>query len=240
VTQPNVTHGSYLPSFSPRAAAGPKGEPRQARSRATRARLLDAAISSLAELGWGPSTVSVVAERAGVTRGAAQHHFPTRGALFTAALEHVFQMREADLRRQVLDIPEAHKGDTSVIVVMIFGLFTGPMFRAALALWNAAASDDELRELVVPLEARLGREEHRVAVDLLGVDESVPGAREIVQATLDLGRGLGLANLLTDDSGRRTRIAKQWARVLEQVLRSDDPNGSASACADAVASLPSP
>ena len=41
--------------------------------------------------------------------------------------------------------------------------------------------------------------------------------RETVQATLDLARGLGLANLLTDDSRRRARIAAQWARTLELV-----------------------
>lgn len=54
--------------------------PQQDRSRATRRRLLEAAVECLAELGWNGSTVTVVAERAGVTRGAAQHHFPTREA----------------------------------------------------------------------------------------------------------------------------------------------------------------
>ena len=42
-------------------------EPRQDRSRATRQRLLEAAIECLAEVGWSGSTVSVVAERAGVS-----------------------------------------------------------------------------------------------------------------------------------------------------------------------------
>jgi hypothetical protein len=47
----------------------------------------------------------------------------------------------------------------------------------------------------------------------------VPGVRESIQATLDLARGLGLANLLTDDSNRRARIAAQWARTLDQIVR---------------------
>ena len=58
-------------------------------------------------------------------------------------------------------------------------------------LWVAAAAEPQLREQIVPLEARIGREVHRVVVDLLGVDEQVPGVRETVQATLDLARGLG-------------------------------------------------
>jgi AcrR family transcriptional regulator len=190
--------------------------PQQDRSRATRARLLESAIECLAEQGWTASTVAVVAEHAGVSRGAAQHHFPTREALFTAALEHVTHERGEQLRSQV----RAQHGqvDTRAVVDLVFEMFTGTFFRAALMLWVAAASEPQLREQVVPLEARIGREIHHVVVDLLGADEHTAGVRETVQATLDLARGLGLANLLTDDSARRRRIAAQWARILDATL----------------------
>lgn len=191
-------------------------QPQQDRSRATRARLLEAAITCLAELGWSASTVAVVAAHAGVSRGAAQHHFPTREALFTAALEHVTRERGEQLRRQSRARPDR---DTRAIVELVFDLFSGTFFRAALMLWVAAASDGGLREQVVPLEARIGREVHRMVVDLLDVDEQLPGVRETVQATLDLARGLGLANLLTDDSARRAGIARQWAAMLDGTLR---------------------
>src|SRR4051812_3478966 len=72
--------------------------PKQDRSRATRQRLLEAAVACLAEHGWAGSTVTVVAERAGVSRGAAQHHFPTREDLFTAAVEYVAEERSTALR----------------------------------------------------------------------------------------------------------------------------------------------
>lgn len=192
-------------------------EPRQDRSRATRARLLEAAITCLAELGYPASTVAVVAERAGVSRGAAQHHFPTREALFTAALEHMTQVRAAEMRHELEELPGGRPG-TDEVVELVFTLFTGTLFRAALALWVAAASEPGLRDQVVPLEARIGRDVHHVVVDLLDADESAPGVRETVQATLDLARGLGLANLLTDDTRRRRRIAAQWARVLDAGL----------------------
>ena len=52
------------------------------------------------------------------------------------------------------------------------------------------------------------------------MDESAPGVHEAVQATLDLARGLGLANLLTDDSRRRDRIVAQWAAMLDVALAS--------------------
>lgn len=192
-------------------------QPQQDRSRATRARLLEAAIACLAEQGYQASTVAVVAEHAGVSRGAAQHHFPTREDLFTAALEHVAIQRGEELQREVEALPDGN-ATTEVVVELIFTLFTGPFFRAALSLWVAAAAEPALRDQIVPLEARIGREVHRVVVRLLGVDEALPGVRETVQATLDLARGLGLANLLTDDGRRRRRIASQWARILDDTL----------------------
>lgn len=199
--------------------AGPARPPQQDRSRATRARLLHAAITCLAELGWTASTMAVVAERAGVSRGAVQHHFPTRESLFTAALEQMTQVRATEMRRELAALPAGASPDTAAVVTVVMNLFTGQLFRAALALWVAAAAEPQLRAQIIPLEARIGREIHRIVVDLLGVDESEPGVRETVQATLDLARGLGLASLLTDDGPRRARIARQWARILDQTLR---------------------
>ena len=39
--------------------------------------------------------------------------------------------------------------------------------------------------------------------------------RELVQATLDLVRGLGLATTVSDDTARRGRILDEWARVFD-------------------------
>ncbi|MER5254995.1 MULTISPECIES: TetR/AcrR family transcriptional regulator [unclassified Streptomyces] len=186
--------------------------PKQDRSRATRQRLLEAAVACLAESGWAGSTVSVVAERAGVSRGAAQHHFPTREDLFTAAVEYVAEQRSTALR-------ELPAQDRASVVAALVDLYTGPLFRAALHLWVAASNEPQLGTRVTELEARVGRETHRIAVELLDADESVPGVRETIQGLLDMARGLGLANLLTDDGGRRERVVAQWTVLVEGALR---------------------
>ncbi|WP_408648923.1 TetR/AcrR family transcriptional regulator [Streptomyces poriticola] len=190
--------------------------PKQDRSRATRQRLLEAAVACLAEHGWAGSTVSVVAERAGVSRGAAQHHFPTREDLFTAAVEYVAEERSTALRALFPDGSRA--ADRREVVAALVDLYTGPLFRAALHLWVAASNEEQLGGRVTELEARVGRETHRIAVELLGADEARPGVRETVQGLLDMARGLGLANLLTDDTARRDRVVTQWARLLDGVL----------------------
>lgn len=192
-------------------------QPQQDRSRATRQRLLEASIQCMAELGWAGTTVALVAERAGVSRGAAQHHFPTREDLVAGLIGHMSEVRtdEIDAARTAL---QSGRRRTEAVLTVLVNLYNGPLFRAALHLWVTAAADEALRVQIGPLEAQLGRLAHRMAVDLLRVDESTPGARETVQATLDMARGLGLAALLSDDSARRARVLRQWARTLDAVL----------------------
>jgi AcrR family transcriptional regulator len=193
-------------------------EPQQDRSRATRGRLLESAMTCLAELGWSGATVAVIAEHAGVSRGATQHYFPTREDLFTAALEHMAEARLAEIRAEAARLPVTSATRTRDVVELLVRMYTGPLFRAALALWAAASASEFLRGLVLPLEARLGREAHKAAIELLGADESRPGVHEAVQATLDLARGLGLADTLADDSRRRERVIDQWATMLDTAL----------------------
>jgi len=193
------------------------GLPKQDRSRATRERLLEAAVASLAESGWARTTVATVAARAGVSRGAAQHHFPTRGDLVTAAIRHMTEVRLDELRAIVAAPPEG-ANRTRWALDLLAGLYTSTLFTAALHVWTEAAVDAELRAQVIPLERTLAREAYRLAVTLLDVDADDPRVRTVVSGTLDLARGLGLANVLTDDTRRRSRILDGWAEQLDLAL----------------------
>ena len=90
-------------------------EPKQDRSRVTRSHLLEVTVECLAELGWSATTMSVVAQRAGVSRGAMQHHFPTREDLITAALEVMFDARMDQARKESTDLPVG-AGRTEAII----------------------------------------------------------------------------------------------------------------------------
>lgn len=195
----------------------PAASRQEERSRSTRRRVLEAAVECLVERGWAGTTTTLVAERAGVSRGAQLHHYRTKSDLLIAAVEHLADRRTAELRAEAAALPP--DGDrTAGTVRLLAALFTGPMFSAALELWVAARTDATLRAALVPVETRFGRELHRLTVELLGADESRPGVRESVQATLDLMRGLGVASLLTDDSVRRDRLLAEWTRQLTEVL----------------------
>lgn len=191
--------------------------PQEERTRAMRARLLEATVELLVERGWSGTSTTLVSRRAGVSRGAQLHHFPTKNDLVLAAVEHLSEVRGAELADAARRLPRGRRR-TRAVLEMLAQHFTSPVFVAALELWVAARTDPALHAAVGPLEQRIGREIHRRTVELLGVDEQRPGSRELVQATLDLVRGLGLANTLSDDAARRKRILDEWARVLDDRL----------------------
>ncbi|WP_228551753.1 TetR/AcrR family transcriptional regulator [Mumia zhuanghuii] len=186
------------------------------RSRLMRQRLLEATVESLVDVGWSGTTTTVVSQRAGVSRGAQLHHFPSKQALVIAAVEHLTERRRDEMASAVEELPA--QGRTRAVLDVLAAQFVSPVFFAALELWVAARTDPELRDAVGPLERRVGRETHAYAVDLLGIDDNRGRNRQLVQATLDLLRGLGLAASLSDDTARRTSILDAWAITLDTEL----------------------
>jgi AcrR family transcriptional regulator len=199
------------------AKVSPVRVPQEERTRAMRQRLLEATVDCLVEHGWSGTSTTLVSQRAGVSRGAQLHHFPTKNDLVVAAVEHLSELRGEELRQAARRLPTG-KRRTRAVLEMFADHFTSPVFTAALELWVAARADEVLHAAVVPLEQRVGREAHLIAVEALGVDQDRPRARELVQATLDLIRGLGLANTISDDTARRRRILDAWAHTLDTEL----------------------
>jgi AcrR family transcriptional regulator len=178
---------------------------------------MEATVGCLVEVGFGRTSTTLISHRAGVSRGAQLHHFPTKNALVVAAVAHLTEVRGEELAAAAGAVPAARR--TRDVLRMLGDHFSSPVFVAALELWVAARTDPALLAAVEPLERKVGRQTHRMTVELLGADESRPGVRELVQATLDLVRGLGLAATISDDTRRRNRILDEWARTLDRSLR---------------------
>ena len=185
----------------------------QDRSHVTQQRLLDATIECLIKYGWSGTTTTVVAETAGVSRGAQLHHYPTKSALVLAAVDHLTKRRAAELRTEAA----GHDRSIENVIDLLAAAFTGPLFHAALEVWVAARTDDALRDALVPLEATIGRELFRLTVELLDADDTRPDVRNAIQTTLELLRGLGVANLLSDDSARRRAVLADWTQHLTTI-----------------------
>ena len=64
----------------------------------------------------------------------------------------------------------------------------------------------------------MSREVLGISAEALGVDLADVRARRALQVTLDLARGLGLADVLSDDSVRREKIVDFWADTLDDLV----------------------
>lgn len=120
----------------------------------TRAQLVAATITCIAEYGYQATTTRRVAEIADVSLGALAHHFPSRLDLITSALDEVSERMTADLPARV-DACRGRERDEFGILDALWSLFRDELFTVWVKVWLAAAEDPELYAALVPLEARL-------------------------------------------------------------------------------------
>jgi AcrR family transcriptional regulator len=187
------------------------------RSSAMRTRLLGATIDCLVEYGYAGTTVTRIAERAGVTRGAQVHHYRTKADLVTAAVEHLAG-QSAELGASMIE--QAVQADDPVgeLLDILWEMHQGPMFTAAVELWVAARTDPELRRHVSGIEPVL-MASLREAADSSGlgdpdlVDQAL---REAVFTAMDAIRGLLVSawHLPARQRTARWRRARDGLRAL--------------------------
>lgn len=175
------------------------------RSAETRQKLLDATIDSLVELGYAGTSTQGIARRAGVSRGAQLHQFPTKVSLVVAAVEHLVEKRLAEI---LATNPDPERG-----LEVLVGAFTGPLFYAALELWVAARTDAELFQAMVPLE-------RRVTDALTGGASEVMGERfgpDSIELSIELARGFAVSALFRtpeEEAERRERLLPIWEAMV--------------------------
>jgi AcrR family transcriptional regulator len=78
----------------PSASRKPARRPTQSeRSASTQRTVLDATLGCMKRHGFANTTLQQIEKAAGMTRGALLYHFPTKQALFAAALVHFYRLR---------------------------------------------------------------------------------------------------------------------------------------------------
>lgn len=101
----------------------------QARAEATRDAILAAAVGLFAESGYGNTALSDVIETAGVTKGAAYYHFPTKESVAVALIERT----------------DARIGETLEVALAQPGSALENLIRASFVIADLSESDPEVR-----------------------------------------------------------------------------------------------
>jgi AcrR family transcriptional regulator len=177
----------------------------------TRAALLDATVDCLVEIGHARTSMQEICTRAGVSKGAAQHHFADKAELMAAAVEHLTTKRLAGLAESLDNLPDGVAAIPAAIDILWAG-YSGALATAATELWVAARTDPALRTAIRPVDRALGR----VTLDrILEVTAELPRERAetLFWLTVNFTRGLALDAELGGAPARRKQLLEEWKRM---------------------------
>ncbi|XVQ09138.1 TetR/AcrR family transcriptional regulator [Spirillospora sp. CA-255316] len=183
----------------------------------TQQRLLDATADALADLGWSGLSTTEVSRRAGVSRGAQQHHYPTKMALVAAALEHLLERLRAEYEQAFAELPPERR-DVAGALDLFWDTIRQPSAMALLELGLAGRTDEDLRVLSVDLSERVVQIVKEVFHGLF--PETLPEdlVDTLIRGLFALLVGLSLQNSLDGDArGHQAAVLaqlKDFARLL--------------------------
>jgi len=146
--------------------AGPGESGWQARkSAATRDQIISAAIRCIVESSYSKTTMMKISEKAGLSRGATLHHFPSKMDIIRAVVAYLHEKRIQAFRRSIKDIPA--DADMAHMAIQAYSDHVNhPIYVALFELSVAARTDQELREILHPAQIAFDREWYQTAWDL--------------------------------------------------------------------------
>ncbi|MEM7502978.1 MAG: TetR/AcrR family transcriptional regulator [Pseudomonadota bacterium] len=165
-----------------RAKSKPSGPGEQGwqaqKSAATRDQILSAAVRCIVELGYSRTTTMRIAERAGLSRGATLHHFPSKLDVIRAAVDYLHERRLRAFRKSVQTIP-AGTDRIKAATDAYWAHATHPIFVAFFELSVAARTDKELRKILRPAQKAFDEEWYRTAQEVFPEWQSDPEAFDL-------------------------------------------------------------
>ncbi|WP_406195552.1 TetR/AcrR family transcriptional regulator [Streptomyces europaeiscabiei] len=203
---------------------------REEQRRATRARITEAAVESLIESGVAATTTLEVQRRAGMSRGALLHHFPTLEELLGAAIALLVERNEEAVRKEMAAVEQdpGGAGERLGRSLRVFGaVLRSPSYAAELELWAVARTNPRLREVLRRAEGAARRDLYRVLGDVLGAEATAaPGYPLVAELTVQLLRGMAISEVLHREGGDGTDrdvLLEQWGRVVGLLLAVTPP-----------------
>jgi AcrR family transcriptional regulator len=155
---------------NPRKLLPDMARTQQQRREETIARLLDASIETIVEVGYARASAAVIARRAQVSDGALFRHFPTMGD-FMAATAHEVMRRQLDLfTKRVAEIPADKPAMEAALTILrdVTGNATNTVMYELLV---AARTDEKLRATLQEVLTEYAANIYDIARALPGADQ---------------------------------------------------------------------
>ena len=197
------------------AGGGAKDTPKSLR---TRGRILDAAMTLFAEIGYHAANNARVAEAAGLTRGAMLYHFGSREDLVEAAIAHIQTHRNALFEAAATDMGPGEDVSEHAIDSYWRLLHTVP-FIAFAELEAVARTDVTVRERLASAQEAFDRAQiggQTTALVNAGVGPRFQTTRDLARFMLEgLARG-GVTYDVDDRVQRLLTVIKRATHMLNR------------------------
>lgn len=144
----------------------------QQRREETVARLLQASIDTIIEVGYARASAAVITKRAGVSVGALFRHFETMGDFMAATAYEVLRRQLETFTKQVAEIP-ADRPALPAALTILRDITAGSTNAVFYELMVAARTDEKLKETLQNVLGQYSAKIHDAARALPGA-ESFP------------------------------------------------------------------
>jgi AcrR family transcriptional regulator len=187
------------------------------KSAATRNLIVDAAIKCFVERGYSRTTTTVIAETAGLSRGAMLHHFPSKIDIVRAAVEHLHAKRLRAFRRAA-QRTTADGDRVRANLDAYWQHVRHPMFVAFFELVVAARTDSELAAILRPAQEAFEEEWHRTAREVFTEwrtdDPKFDVALDLTRYVLE---GMAISFLVHKENERDRRVLSYLEGKLKEL-----------------------
>ncbi|HWK45485.1 MAG TPA: TetR/AcrR family transcriptional regulator [Stellaceae bacterium] len=193
------------------------------RSHETRRLLLAATIQALFEHGYSRATTAEIANRAGVSRGALNHHFDSKEDLVVQAVEWQLTAATAEISALAMRLKEGRL-TVSDFLDELWVRFSGELFLVTIEHVAEARHNPLLHKRLVPIVHDFHAELDRIWRHFFA-KSGIP-ARELetaFNATLCLLRGMGFQSVLRPDPAYFQRLLTYWKTHVSAMLNADPP-----------------
>ena len=184
----------------------------------TRGALLDATVDALVSLGYANTSTLEVQKRAGVSRGALLHHYPSKASLMADVVRYLAELRGKELQVKAASLTE-NTDRAEAALDLLWESFSGALFTVAMELRIASRTDPELRKELILTELELHQNIVHQFKKIFGERlSSKPGFHDALDLTVHLMVGLGMSAMIHNDTERLHALLQHQKNWLRQIL----------------------
>ena len=168
---------------------------RREKSEAMRRRVCEAATAHLAEFGYHLTSIGKIAERAGVSQGALQHHYATKDHLIEGVIEYLLDRSVKWFSLARLELARGPDAFAEVLRRSWREQFCSDDYAAILEILTASRTDAALLERITPA---LSRWRARIDAEVAELLPSTKRTAKELGAILSISRAM-MSGLLVHD-----------------------------------------